>query len=38
MPFRILFVTTAIMTISIVAADLVCILIDPKVRLGGEAA
>ena len=34
----ILFVTTAIMTISIVAADLVCILIDPKVRLGGEAA
>ena len=34
----ILFVTTAIMTISIVAADLICILIDPKVRLGGEAA
>ena len=34
----ILFVTTAIMTISIVATDLVCILIDPKVRLGGEAA
>ena len=33
----ILFVTTAIMTISIVATDLVCILIDPKVRLGGEA-
>ena len=33
----ILFVTTAIMTISIVAADLVCILIDPKVRLGGGA-
>ena len=34
----ILFVTTAIMTISIVATDLVCILIDPKVRLGGGAA
>lgn len=33
----ILFVTTAIMTISIVATDLVCILIDPKVRLGGGA-
>ena len=34
----ILFVTTAIMTISIVATDLICILIDPKVRLGGGAA
>ena len=33
----ILFVTTAIMTISIVATDLICILIDPKVRLGGGA-
>ena len=33
----ILFVTTAIMTSSIVATDLVCILIDPKVRLGGGA-
>lgn len=31
----ILFVTTAIMTISIVLTDLICILIDPKVRLGG---
>jgi peptide/nickel transport system permease protein len=30
----ILFVTTAIMTISIVTTDLICILIDPKVRLG----
>lgn len=32
----ILFVTTAIMTISIVLTDLICILIDPKVRLGVE--
>jgi len=31
----ILFVTTAIMTISIVVTDLICILIDPKVRIGG---
>ena len=34
----ILFVTTAIMTVSIVATDLICILIDPKVHLGGGAA
>ena len=34
----ILFVTAAIMTVSIVATDLICILIDPKVRLGGGAA
>lgn len=32
----ILFVTTLIMVISIVATDIVCILIDPKVRLGGS--
>lgn len=32
----ILFVTTGIMTVSIVVADLICILMDPKVRLGGE--
>ena len=32
----ILFVTTAIMTISIVVTDLICILIDPKVRFGGD--
>jgi ABC-type dipeptide/oligopeptide/nickel transport system permease component len=31
----ILFVTTAIMTVSIVVTDLICILIDPKVRFGG---
>ena len=34
----ILFVTTAIMTISIVVTDVICILIDPKVRLGGGQA
>ena len=34
----ILFVTTAIMTISIVVTDLICILIDPKVRFGGGPA
>ena len=32
----ILFVTTLIMVISVIASDLVCILIDPKVRLGHE--
>ena len=32
----ILFVTTAIMTISIVVTDMICILIDPKVRFGGD--
>ena len=32
----ILFVTTGIMTASIVVTDLICILIDPRVRLGGE--
>lgn len=32
----ILFVTTLIMVISIVTTDLVCILIDPKVRYGHE--
>ena len=31
----ILFVTTAIMTFSIVVTDVICILIDPRVRLGG---
>ena len=31
----ILFVTTAVMTISIVVSDVICILIDPKVRFGG---
>ena len=31
----ILFVTTAVMTISIVVSDVICILIDPRVRLGG---
>ena len=31
----ILFVTTAIMTVSIVVTDVICILIDPRVRLGG---
>ena len=31
----ILFVTTSIMTISIVVSDVICILIDPKVRFGG---
>lgn len=34
----ILFVTTGIMTLSIVMTDLLCILIDPRVRLGGGAA
>jgi peptide/nickel transport system permease protein len=34
----ILFVTTGIMVISIVASDLLCILIDPKVRWGEELA
>ena len=34
----ILFVTTAIMTVSIVVTDLICILIDPKVRFGGGPA
>ena len=34
----ILFVTTSIMTISIVVTDVICILIDPKVRLGGGQA
>lgn len=33
----ILFVTTGIMVISIVATDVLCILIDPKVRFGGCA-
>lgn len=33
----ILFVTTAIMTLSIVVCDLICILIDPKVRRGNYA-
>ena len=32
----ILFVTTTIMTVSIVVTDLICIWIDPKVRLEGE--
>ena len=32
----ILFVTTGIMTASIIVTDLICILIDPRVRLGGE--
>ena len=31
----ILFVTTSIMTVSIVVTDVICILIDPRVRLGG---
>lgn len=31
----ILFVTTAIMTFSIIITDIICILIDPKVRIGG---
>lgn len=31
----ILFVTTLIMVIAIVATDILCILIDPKIRLGG---
>ena len=31
----ILFVTTGIMTVSIVVTDLICMLMDPKVRLGG---
>lgn len=34
----ILFVTTLIMVISIVTTDLICILIDPKVRLGEDYA
>ena len=34
----ILFVTTLIMVISIIVSDLLCILIDPKVRLGEEIA
>lgn len=34
----ILFVTTGIMTMSIIVTDLICILIDPKVRIGGGAA
>ena len=34
----ILFVTTSIMTISIVVTDVICILIDPKVLLGGGQA
>ena len=34
----ILFVTTAIMTVSIVITDLICIWIDPKVRLEGGRA
>lgn len=34
----ILFVTTSVMTISIVVSDVICILIDPKVRLGGGQA
>ncbi|MBQ9459569.1 MAG: ABC transporter permease [Oscillospiraceae bacterium] len=33
----ILFVTTLIMTLSIIATDILCILIDPKVRLGEGA-
>ena len=31
----ILFVTTGIMTVSIVVTDLICMLMNPKVRLGG---
>ena len=34
----ILFVTMAIMTVSIVITDLICIWIDPKVRLEGGRA
>lgn len=30
----VLFVTTLIMVVSIVVTDIICILIDPKVRLG----
>jgi len=30
----ILFVTTLIMVISIVVTDVICMLIDPKVRMG----
>ncbi len=33
----ILFVTTLIMALSIVVTDIICILIDPKVRLGEKA-
>ena len=33
----ILFVTTLIMTLSIIASDILCILIDPMVRLGEGA-
>lgn len=32
----ILFVTTAIMLLAIVLSDVLCILIDPRVRMGGE--
>lgn len=32
----ILFVTTAIMTVSIIVTDLICIWIDPKIRLEGN--
>ena len=32
----ILFVTTAIMTISVMLTDFICILIDPKVKFGGD--
>lgn len=32
----ILFVTTSIMALSIITTDMVCILIDPKVRLGAS--
>lgn len=33
----ILFVTTFIMTVSIIVTDIICIIIDPKVRLGEDA-
>lgn len=33
----ILFVTTAIMTVSIIAADFACILIDPRIRYGNQS-
>ncbi len=33
----ILFVTTLIMVLSVIISDLICILIDPKVRLGHES-
>lgn len=32
----ILFVTTLIMVIAVIAADILCILIDPRLRLGGK--